>query len=159
MLFLISISPIWRKKSVGKSFLNFIPANWNWTDFSPEWTDPFQIRSSFLEKDLDPSKIQKKWSAIRIWNCCVQFLTMYDLELQSAIVSQGFSSILLLLVSFQCWSDHAGALLSGHFLFLRPSVLRGDGDLGPKSPQALRPRQVVQLRRLLTQIRSQRFHM
>ena len=51
--------------------------NRNWTDFYPEWTDPFQIRSSFLEKDLDPIKIQKTWSAIRIWNCCVQFLTMY----------------------------------------------------------------------------------
>ena len=34
--------------------------NWNWTDFYPELTDPFQIRSSFLEKDLDPIKIQKK---------------------------------------------------------------------------------------------------
>ena len=59
------------------SFVNCIPTNWNWTDFSPEWTDPFQIRSRFLEKDLDPIKIQKKWSAIRIGNCCVQFLTMY----------------------------------------------------------------------------------
>ena len=35
--------------------------------------DPFH----FLEKDLDPIKIQKKLSAIRIGNCCVQFLTMY----------------------------------------------------------------------------------
>ena len=51
--------------------------NWNWTDFYPEWTDPFQIRSSFLEKDLDPIKIQEKWSEFRIWNCCVQILTMY----------------------------------------------------------------------------------
>ena len=53
--------------------------NWNWTDFYPEWTDPFQIRSSFLEKDLDPIKIQEKWSEFRIWNCCVQILTMYDI--------------------------------------------------------------------------------
>ena len=37
---------------------------------------PNEIHSSFLEKDLDPIKIQKTWSAIRIWNCCVQFLTM-----------------------------------------------------------------------------------
>ena len=57
-----------------------IPMNWNWTDFYPEWTDPFQIRSSFLEKDLDPIKIQEKWSEFRIWNCCVQFLTMYGIH-------------------------------------------------------------------------------
>ena len=72
----------WKENPLRKSFLNFIPMNWNWTDFSPEWTDPFQIRSSFLKKDLDPTKIQEKWSAIRIGNCCVQFLTMYELKCQ-----------------------------------------------------------------------------
>ena len=69
--------------------------NWNWTDFYPEWTDPFQIRSSFLEKDLDPIKIQEKWSEFRIWNCCVQFLPMYGLKYPSWLCQRKINASLI----------------------------------------------------------------
>ena len=57
--------------------ISFISQERNWTDFSPEWTDPFQFRSIFLEMDCDPLQIRKMWSAFRNGNCCVQFLNMY----------------------------------------------------------------------------------
>ena len=49
-----------------------------WSDLFQILPDPFQIQSSFLEKDLDPTKIQKKWSAIRIGIFCDPILNMYD---------------------------------------------------------------------------------
>ena len=72
----------WGRNSQKRYISNELELNW----FFPKLPDPFQIRSSFLEKDLDPVKIQKKWSAIRIWNCCVQFLTMYD-SIKSVMVA------------------------------------------------------------------------
>ena len=56
--------------------ISFISQKRNWTDLSPEWTNPFQFRSIFLEMDCDPLQIRKMWSAFRNMSGTVAFSSL-----------------------------------------------------------------------------------